>query len=33
MSIVPSARIDPWAYLKDILERRPTHPASRVLLA
>jgi hypothetical protein len=33
MSLVHSARInghDPYAYLKDILERLPTHPASRV---
>ncbi len=33
ISLVHSARInghDPYAYLKDILERLPTHPASRV---
>ena len=33
MSLVHSARInghDPYAYLKDILERLPTHPASCV---
>src|SRR6185369_3693621 len=33
MSLVHSARInghDPYAYLKDILERLPTQPASRV---
>ncbi len=33
MSLVHSARInghDPYAYLKDVLERLPTHPASRV---
>ena len=33
MSLVHSARInghDPYAYLKDILERLPTHPASRI---
>ncbi len=33
MSLVHSARLnghDPYAYLKDILERLPTQPASRV---
>ena len=33
MSLVHSAKInghDPYAYLKDVLERLPTHPASRV---
>ena len=33
MSLVHSARLnghDPYAYLKDVLERLPTHPASRV---
>jgi transposase len=33
MSLVHSARInghDPYAYLRDVLERLPTHPASRV---
>jgi len=33
MSLVHSARIngrDPYASLKDILERLPTHPASRI---
>lgn len=33
MSLVHSARInghDPFAYLKDILERLPTHPASQI---
>jgi len=33
MSLVHSARInghDPYVYLKDILERLPTHPASRI---
>ena len=33
MSLVHSAKInghDPYAYLKDILERLPTHPASRI---
>jgi transposase len=33
MSLVHSARInghDPFAYLKDVLERLPTHPASRI---
>ncbi|MEI8266265.1 MAG: transposase domain-containing protein, partial [Betaproteobacteria bacterium] len=32
-SLVHSARMnghDPYAYLKDVLERLPTHPASRV---
>jgi transposase len=34
MSLVHSARInghDPYAYLKDVLERLPTHPASRIV--
>jgi hypothetical protein len=33
MSLAHSARInghDPYAYLKDVLERLPTHPASRI---
>jgi transposase len=33
MSLVHSARInghDPYAYLKDVLDRLPTQPASRV---
>jgi transposase len=33
MSLIHSARMnghDPYAYLKDVLERLPTHPASRV---
>lgn len=33
MSLVHSARLnghDPYAYLKDVLERLPTQPASRV---
>lgn len=33
MSLVHSAKInghDPYAYLKDVLERLPTHPASRI---
>lgn len=33
MSLVHSARInghDPYAYLRDVLERLPTHPASRI---
>jgi transposase len=33
MSLIHSARLnghDVYAYLKDILERRPAHPASRV---
>jgi transposase len=33
MSLVHSARInghDPYVYLKDILERLPTHSASRI---
>jgi len=33
MSLVHSARInglDPYAYLKDVLERLPTHAASRI---
>ena len=33
MSLLHSARInghDPYAYFKDVLERLPTHPASRV---
>ena len=33
MSLIQSAKLnghDPYAYLKDILERLPTHPASRI---
>lgn len=33
MSLVQSARInghDPYSYFKDVLERLPTHPASRI---
>jgi hypothetical protein len=33
MSLVHSARLnghEPYAYLKDVLERLPTHPASRI---
>lgn len=33
MSLIHSARLnghDPYAYLKDVLERLPTHPASRI---
>ncbi len=33
MSLVHSARLnghDPYAYLRDVLERLPTHPASRI---
>lgn len=33
MSLVQSARInghDPWVYLKDVLERLPTHPFRRI---
>jgi hypothetical protein len=33
MSLVHSARIDglnPYVYLKDVLERLPTHPANRI---
>jgi transposase len=33
MSLVQSAKLnghDPWAYLKDVLERLPGHPASRI---
>jgi hypothetical protein len=33
MSLVNSAKLnghDPWAYLKDVLERLPSHPASRI---
>jgi transposase len=33
MSLLHSARInrhDPYAYFKDVLERLPTHPASRI---
>lgn len=32
MSLIQSARLnglDPWVYLKDVLERLPTHPAHR----
>ena len=33
MSLVQSAKLnghDPWAYLKDVLQRLPTHPNSRI---
>ena len=33
MSLIQSARMnghDPYAYLKDVLERLPTHPNSRI---
>jgi len=33
MSLVQSARLnghDPWVYLKDVLERLPTHPNCRI---
>lgn len=33
MSLIQSAKLnelDPWAYLKDVIERLPTHPASRI---
>ena len=33
MSLVHSARLnghEPYAYLKDVLERLPTHPANRI---
>ena len=33
MSLIQSAKLnghDPYAYLKDVLERLPTHPASRI---
>jgi hypothetical protein len=33
MSLIQSAKLkghDPYRYLKDILERLPTHPASRI---
>jgi transposase len=33
MSLVHSARLnsyEPYAYLRDVLERLPTHPASRI---
>ena len=33
MSLVQSAKLnghDPWAYLKDVLTRLPTHRASRI---
>src|SRR5262249_24344869 len=33
MSLVQSAKLnghDPWAYLKDVLERLPGHPANRI---
>lgn len=33
MSLIQSARLnghDPYAYLKDVLERLPTHPARRI---
>jgi hypothetical protein len=34
MSLVQSARLNghqPHAYLKDVLERQPTHPANRII--
>jgi hypothetical protein len=33
MSLIQSAKLndlDPWAYLRDVLERLPTQPASRI---
>lgn len=33
MSLLHSARInghEPYAYIRDVLERLPTHPASRI---
>ena len=33
MSLIQSAKLnghDPYAYLKDVLERLPTHPANRI---
>ena len=33
MSLIQSAKLnghDPYAYLKDVLERLPSHPASRI---
>ena len=33
MSLIQSAKLnghDPYSYLKDVLERLPTHPASRI---
>ena len=33
MSLVQSARLyghDPWVYMKDVLERLPTHPFRRI---
>ena len=33
MSLVQSAKLnghDPWAYLKDVLERLPSHPNGRI---
>ena len=33
MSLVRSAKLnghDPWVYLKDVLQRLPSHPASRI---
>jgi hypothetical protein len=33
MSLVQSAKLnghDPWAYLRDVLERLPSHPNSRI---
>ena len=33
MSLVQSAKLnrhDPWAYLKNVLQRLPTHPDSRI---
>jgi len=34
MGLVVSAKLnghDPWAYLKDVLTRRPSHPNSRIV--
>ena len=34
MSLIQSAKLnghDPFAYLKDVLERLPTHPNSRIV--
>ena len=33
MSLVQSARLyghEPWAYMKDVLERLPSHPSRRI---
>ena len=33
MSLVQSAKLnghDPWAYLRDVLERLPSHPNGRI---